>query len=496
MDKIIKLSSTQSNFDTINKNLVDFVINGGEVYDMKNSYLNFNISVDTSDHNEASSLPTHSGGVQVSNTDIDIDMDFNGLGQNFKSPNVCIIKNAYLSSANVGKIEDLRDVESIKLLTNSLEKPMSQQKDETYNGITGKLGYKPLKSPMRDLKRLGDVSSENKSKDLRVDLKDIFNSCESMMDTSKVGALKLHLECNFDRLNTIQALGASDSFWNLQNTYPDGVAENVFDDFGTSSGANSITTLTTSRRYRNDLYDSPWYVGQKIAISGKLNGSDLTPARERIITKIERNSTNPQKLDITLDAEYVGLSNGNTLTDMSAVGVDIASSTININSVELVLRVVENPTNVPSSITYYTYTKESDQPAQQANFSKVYQIEPNCMNVYVNTQHRGVPALANLESFRYRINNKEQTDRDIVMRSGLHRDQIRKTYLNNGRNLKNLSLQMLVRDNDDTNDRTNLDVICFPMKNLPEPSLLGLDLTCSSGGVSNLGIYKEIIKTI
>jgi|14_taG_2_1085336.scaffolds.fasta_scaffold00247_14 hypothetical protein len=495
MDKIIKLSSVQSDFNTSNKNLVDFVISKGEVYDMKNSYLNFNVSLDTTDTNEASNLPTNSGGRQISNCDIEIDMDFNGIGAKFLSPNVSIVKNAYLSADNVGKVEDLRDVESIKILTNSLEKTMSEQKDSTYKGITGKEGTKPIFSPIRDLKKLGDVESDNKTKDLRVELKDIFNSCDSVMDTNKTGNLKLHLECNFDRLSVSQSYGATDPFWNLQVVYPDDRQEGVFNDFGTASGSVSVKTLTASRKYRNDLRDSPYYVGQKLALTGTLNSNPIT-VRERKIVKIERNATTPDLLDLTFDSAYVDLVNGDELKDVSAVGVDIASSNVNINSVELVLKVLENPKNVPSNITYYTYSKESDQPAQQANFSKVYQIEPNCMNVYINTQNRGVPKLNNLESFRYRIDNKEQTDRKINMRSGLHRDQIRKTYLNNGRQLKNVSLQALTSLGDDQEDRANMDVICFPMKNNPEPSLLGLDLTCSSGGVSNLGIYKEIIKTI
>ena len=60
MDKIIKLNSKQGQFEAganATKLLCDFTIPAGEVYNLKESYINVNLKVNSTDTNETQNLP-------------------------------------------------------------------------------------------------------------------------------------------------------------------------------------------------------------------------------------------------------------------------------------------------------------------------------------------------------------------------------------------------------------------------------------------------------
>jgi hypothetical protein len=122
MDKIVKLNSKQGSFDSLpnansTKLFADFTVPGGAVYNMANSYINVNCRVSTTDTNTASNLPQNSGGNSIYQFDVGLTDDTLSVSDRVV-PNVALVKNAFLKSQNLGKIDDIRRVDRLKTFLN------------------------------------------------------------------------------------------------------------------------------------------------------------------------------------------------------------------------------------------------------------------------------------------------------------------------------------------------------------------------------------------
>ena len=114
MDRIQKLNSKQGSFDagaSATKLFADFTIPSGSVYNMKDSYINVALAVNNIDSNVSPSMPTTSGGQGVHANELTI---FDSNLQFGLVPNVALVKNAFMSGAKVGKIDDVRRVDALK----------------------------------------------------------------------------------------------------------------------------------------------------------------------------------------------------------------------------------------------------------------------------------------------------------------------------------------------------------------------------------------------
>ena len=318
---------------------------------------------------------------------------------------------------------------------------------------------------------------------------------------------------NIVRLNTSEnttSPAGTDNYWDDTRGFSRMDAQ-TYSGAGTDAIGTDYPLITTDEYSRSNYkIISPWYVGQKVRYTGSIIGPGNTPAgnyvRERVITNIQfqedGNGLETGKLEITLDTLIIGLTAGQTeashLVPVMAV-VPPATQQVDINSCEIVLRVVENPSSVPSSLSYIDYDTENDNGNANGSFRKNYQIEPNTQTVYVSfgTGISSSVGATTISDWRYSLDNISMVNRPIEWYSPHHLDLLNQAYLNKDLQIKNISQENILVNNESysANSRAN-DVAVFPCLLKSEQQLLNLEFNCSANGINSLNIYKEVQKTI
>ena len=523
MDKVIKINSKQGTFDAgtgATKRLCDFHVSGGEVYNFKESYININLQVETTDTNEnpdANPPVAHSGGrgVQL----VDLGIQDNTIGNsNTLLPNVCLVKNMNLRSQNLGRLDDIRRLDHLNHIKYNYEKDTNDKIDASYYSLSGaKQDTQWRNSPFQRLEKDGSNVSVNKPHNVRIglgEISDLFN--EEMVDCNRLGSLDLHLELNLDKLRVHQQLGGSvqatpqpedrDFVW---FETPEGYVgnNNVFSPSPVSTVANTpVNSLITVNKFSpNDFKTrSPFWTGQKLTFSGFKGVSGATnvfPATERIISSLNYDNTTGF-ITLNLDAPLTLLPVGELVEDIICVGTNFATSKIVVNKIEMVLKVVNNPVNVPTQLSYYTYKTEEDNLNNRVNVNKNYQVQGDAQNLYIGFGGDVVNTLGatSIENYRIQLNNDDLVNRDIDMNGSIHDDLVNKTYLNNQRVLKNLTHNMIdiTKTNDENLTFSHSILTPLTQRTDLEQSILGLEFNTTGGGngINDIKIYQEVLKTI
>ena len=515
MDKIIKLSSKQGQFDAgagATKLLCDFTIPSGEVYNLRDSYVNVNLKINTFDTTETPNLPDQSGGKGVAMCGLNI---LSGNTSNLLLPNVCLVKNAFMSSQNKGKIDDVRRCDMLKNILYSYEHDLHDREDESYYSLSGtKMETGINRTPfMREVKEGSELSSQE-NHNVKIRLGEIFDICnEPLYDGNNYGDTEIHLELNLDKLRVTQYLHSTDPFWVKTPEGQANASQEIEDiDYVAPAGGGNMPTFQVTAKNTYSTLEfkktSPWYVGQKLtfAFTDHLNANFT--GRERIVTGINYDNTTG-KVTMTLDEQlYIGgLPNAGTtkIENIVATGTDItANSTIDVNKIELVLQVVNNPSNVPSQLSYYTYSLEEDNYSGRDTNSKNYHIDDNCANVYVGFGSDILSSLDGggnfIENYRITQDNIDKYGRNIEYNRPLHFDVVSQVYLNNGRKLKRILNELFETDQENENNLVDVDKLAFPVNERTDnqQSILGLEVntTVGQGGINNIRIYQEKIATI
>ena len=526
MDKVIKINSKQGSFDAgvgTNKKLCDFTLARGSVYNLKDSYVNINLQFETTDTNETADSPVvaYGGGrgVQI----VDLSLHDNTLNnKNVILPNVALVKNASMRSQKLGRIDDVRRCDHLKSMLYGFEKDTNDKTDASYYSLSGtKQGNNWRNSPFQILEKEGTNDSINTNHDVRIKLGEIFDICnEEQVDCNRLGDVDIHLELNLDKLRVNQQLGTNiggggrDEVWG-ETRAGQTDANNVFDDSAVATGAEDLMFVITKATYRPDNFktNSPFHVGQKLIVSGSKgtggtqNPWNPSPSRERIIKEIEYDNTTG-KLKITFDNYLISLTATQNATSLVCRGTDIATSSIVVNKIEMVVKVVSNPTNVPNQLTYYTYKTEEDNLGNRQNVNKNYSVQGDCENVYigyggdiVNTTHvQGQAHQSIINNYRLQLNNVDIVNRDIVPHLAIHHDLVRKTYLNNQRKLKGIGYTGMSLDKENDTNMMLTNVIMTPLleRDDLEQSILSVEMNTDTAGrgVNDIKIYQELIKTI
>jgi hypothetical protein len=342
-------------------------------------------------------------------------------------------------------------------------------------------------------------------------LSDLFDFCnEEQVDCNRLGDLNLHLEMNFDKLRVKQEGGASADIYDYVPKHQSGgsvKAIKEFDDINyvaPSSGTTmAVDELTCSVVFSIKDYKTqcPYYVNQKISISGTVNGTPLAQARERVIQEITFDESTG-KVTLKLDTQVVGLSTaGNTFTAIEVDGVNLATSSISINKMELVLEEVAEPENVPDNYVYYSYDTEEDNHGGRLSVKKNYLIDSNCMNAYIGFGDGIISTLGNgsLDSYRITQDNVDLYDRDVNNLDPLHYENISRVYMNNDRELRNVKEDLIDRTEENKDALTgDFDAILFTTleRDDNQMSVLGLEIQTSTQGVNQMRIFQEKKKVI
>ena len=267
MNKFVKIPSNEGGSFTQARNLVNFTIPDTAVYDLSESYVNLDISVDV-----VSTLPA---------LDPYYTIDFRYATSTVCPFNIALVKNCRLTSRKYGQLADVRRVDILRQNLNQVLLSRKQKDGQEYNSFQRGFSDNGLKvSPWLEARGEGTVPSRYLNHPIRIPLSQLFNIGSSTnYDATKMGETKLHLELNPGKftLHQTQGAGTRATQWGqTQNT--------TFQDI---TGPAPETLTSTTKQPFDTLQDSPFWVGQLIDISGTQVGNALALSQQNTITGVE-----------------------------------------------------------------------------------------------------------------------------------------------------------------------------------------------------------------
>ena len=522
--RFVKMTALEGTFSPV-QNMVSFSIPAGMKLDLSECSVIVDLGITTTTTNAPSAPPTGQFGSEPSGGSIyNIAVLPDDAGQtNTVLPNVYYVKNADIRCERVGAIESLRAVNTLRLALDIYENDLETKQGEQYLGggnsdaIGGMNG-----SPFRDLVRQGTILSRNRSAQLRIPLRHIFDVAHTpVWDTSKYGRTDVRLEMAFDKLSTKQTMGQTDANWTNADFGVYGALDPANAGSAAPAGGLLVKDFATTKTYTHPEEETPFYTGQRLIIQYTITatGGAATVfsiangnARERTLTGISYNNTHTKKLTIAFD-DAIPMAVGDVMSAVTCVGVDAATKTIIYNKVELEMKQVSAPT--PASVEYTTYNTEEDSgfSATQININKQYTCEGQADTLVVCAMgsNGGVQRMnptTKINSSRITINNKEETPEAVVGRNRetnnvaqanpLYYDRVDRTFFNMGDDLECLNERQLgfnfgLQNNPTT---TIASALLNPLPVMAMSKQVQLDLDYTAGEITQLNLYKRIVKQI
>jgi len=482
MDKYIKYNSTQGGPFTNSQNLCDFQIPSDGVYNLRDSYITLNVKVDVEEAETASGL-----GVYVSN------LLWASSGTDHpKFQNVTLVKNCSMSCARRGAIENIRRVDVLKMNLATLAKNQRTRFDESY--LAANQLIDPINGAQfgiaQDITKLGSTKSRNLDiVPVQIKLSDLFEFCNTPeFDTEKAGATRIHLELNVDKIFPVQA--------NLRSSWPNADFK-FMNDVTATSDAQEVRRLVVTQKVP-DLNVSPFYVGQKLTVSGDNNGSAITPA-PAVVSSIALAADGT----MTLTFENAITTLATTGDVFNNVEVDVtawSSASVEFSFAEIALKKVMSPMGM-DEISYSTYSTDESNGNGLLSYQRQFQVEPEAVNVlamFPSAFDDLVSENNDINSFRFRINNHDATDRDVSKNSPLYYDRLGMTLGNMGMRLRGLAQNAgapnETTDWDSVYTKAGLNIIVManPLPQTMNEKNLQVNIAAGGGGVKKIILYKEL----
>jgi len=392
---------------------------------------------------------------------------------------ISLVKNCSISTDSVGMLENVR---RNNILKQNLKDVMLSQADKlsqvnsTYNMIGNyRDGHNIL---CRQVERYGTTNSRLIQSPIRIDLKDLFALGGLTAYPSKLGNTRIHLELQPDVMVAKQ-LNANGAVLEGLEVQP------------ITTGDTSINVAYPQER------PNPFYNGLRILVP--IDGAAATEAH--VITGIEYDTTIDSYV-LTLDSAVT--TDLTAATDFSAtaytsVGTNLAFS---INKVEIVLKKYINPLPAMPSLTYRTFTTEEVNGFPIGNYSKMFYLEPECVNLFILFPGIAENQLVSVEdpalSYRLRVDNEDLTNRDVVVNTPLYFDRINMTFNNAGKDfkLKNLRMTNNAVSSRPVDSITNkLMMICTPVPPTQKEKLLQVNITASVA-VPRMILFKQCLRSV
>ncbi len=508
MDKIFKVYSVQSEDLSSTQDLLDFEIPEGEMLDLSKSYVSINARV------AGDGTGNHAGGIFNIEGVFEMVDAANSRTSDYV-PNIALVKNARMVSSQKGMVEELRDVNQLRLLLKNVYESRDKYLSRQHTGLQGiRRG-----EIWGDLSPLIDVTSETGTgtgkyidKRIKIPLSDILEIGKvTEFDTGRIGKCKLHLELDMGRLSAAHVQPDVKYFTTDNSGKQNGVLVN------TAVAGTLLTAVLgdgTPKTYDEDYQEHlPYYVGMPVVVgSGTLDGADLSNAKN-VITDISYNSTTGA-VTLTFGTSFGTIAAAGTVGVMiqPAAPGDVTAS-ITLGQAELVLHALgsnNKPASPPAEIEFMKYTLERDDGQGNKGFKRQYEVEPNATNLIVLEKNLSNELLSNLPSdggYRVAINNELQNDRNVFNYNPLFYHQLSKFSLNQGEEINNVGNIQYVKNpaydvaapNNDENRGTlnQLNYIVQPLPITSGMKLVELDIEHSAAaGVKGLNIYKQVVSTI
>jgi hypothetical protein len=533
MESIIKISSEQGFSQTWapadvatappTLKLLDFVIpaNTG-TYDLGSCFINLNMEIlPGANANQPASATADDA---LYNDEIVLTQNKTAAVKVYMGDVAQMVRNADMTCSERGMVESIRRVGLLRTVLWNMENDYTEQHDGNNNIGTffGRRGvgnrttsFLQIMGNNTSVAGVADTSikASRISRDMRINLSDLFGVGSALWNTDIYGATRIHLEV-MPQLLDIYTDGGNennDAFTGQgQNaTYgaiqPYTVASGLGQianggDLGTTSPL--VTTLT----YDDFQLNMPFFVGQAIQCDFTVTAG--AQVAYSIIDAIEynlgTNATNPpagsgQVRITTRDSLYnngTGGAEDVTGITIRALTSDNATSKIRINNAEIVLSNLPS-VNGPDGIDYRTYSTEETQGSGATTFNKQIIVEPNAQNLIVANCDTGANiASRTWESYRMSIDNVDVTgNRDVAQRKPLHRERILRTFNNRGQDISNLSLNLLaVAETQGTANQIAFDPIFETLPLTQDQKIVNFKIT--SAGAQDVVFFKELVKSI
>ena len=507
LNQIVKYPSEQSAFDTSgSKNNVDFVLPGGQVYDLSRSYIA--ITVD-------SRSATTAGLEFIAKNYLSLGTSVDGTASNsnnaiFLPSQASIIKNAHISSQNAGKISDIRRVDKYAFTKALYSKSTEDQRNDLGTMNSHIVEQSTQSGNSVEFNTYGNELSRYRTHDIRIPLKEIMPYCRtSAHDGNRHGDTRLHTEINFDKFTRVEVSlsGVIEAPQTASAATADNEGTTKIDEMENITVAlgNPATqlTLVTKAKYasKNGM---PFFVGEVVVVAGTYTpdgGAEALPAQQKTIVEIVQNADD--SVSLVLDSAITtttALATGKVISalEVSDLANDTATETLTINNVELVTEIVQDaPKSGP--ITYDTVLSEEDTYTAGNSLNRVYDVPPMTKNVYIMFfKNNGVvSADQHLNTYRVTLDNVEQSQGPVTMSGPEHYDNIIRTFSNGGGELNNLSeryFKSFGRGNLKQGIVSNM--IAYPVPFLNRSQKLQIELTADTGQnlQGRLIVYYDVVK--
>jgi hypothetical protein len=506
MDKFVKILSTESGEITATDNLRNFRIPQGESYSLRDSYINFNCSVDIVD------APAQGGTNGGSDGVYGVNVSWNETAKPL-AKNIALVKNASLRSSMKGNIENLRRVDILKENLAVLDKSVGESRNESYIDISQIIN--PINIQRYGLftqyNKTGAIKSEtSRNVPISVRLSDIFQFCETdEYDTERGGGLEINLELNRDKLVADALVPNAEAvptqfkrFMNVDTT-------------GEPLNALVVGTEATQLRVQ-DLDQSPYYVGQKIRLqaTGQTTGAPVVaPAnidKHCVIAGIEWdrkggvNNTDQSKtgkMTLTFVENWSpALTAGQSYDTISCTLVAPASTTLRMNNAELVLKKLnESEKSNLDAINYTTFSCEEGSAGGSQGFQNLFTVEGEATQAFMSFTNGELLSNANLLTFRCALNNIDLTDRDVAVQSPLYYDRLSQSLRGMGYSLRDTHLNSGKTSELNWSDvYGDADNQCRPLVaslfRTESNKFLQVRTTAGANGLNNFQLFKAIPK--
>ncbi len=552
LNQIVKIPAEQASFSLGGQdNNVDFTLPGGSIYNLSESYVNINLRNEFDIENGADR------DIKLARVTLDLGDLVDGTASSTANNNnsqyiptmASLVKNAYMSSQNGGKISDLRRCDKYNFVK-SYYKKSSEDNRNSLGKFTG-LNFDDVVNTgsENEFNKIGNEVSRFQNHDIRIPLSDVIPYCRIKNHNGmKEGDTRIHLELNLDKLKASPSLfdeqGAVQNFIAPRccgkqpaDASSDGktnvaVMNQMAQIVVNTAIADQLTKIITLNQYPN-RNSVPFFVGMTIRIRADhdVNGGAVNPLQgpaidgsagqvdfiRRTITAVTK-TAGSDLITLTLDSAItdsrgggagLAIGNGDVIQSIVIVEEPTAFLQTTIVNIELVAEVVNGESAPKGPVVYETILSVEDNYPIAPLLNRVYEIPPMCKGFYIMFFKGGglVSDDANLQKYRITIDNIEQSTSSVVVGGGVYKNNIERVFMNNGE-----ALQCIKERNYDARTGKYYDdglsiknvlisgkgrnmMICQPTQFLQRSQKLQIELEAVGGNL--LGrhiIYYDVVK--
>ena len=388
-EKYIKIQSQQNGEFSSTNNRVDFIIPAsmGKI-SLRDSWVN------------VYAIPEYTGN-GVPEVIISWSPDgTQGNATNNYFNNVAIVKNAHISSSNKGMIESVRRTDVLRNMLHNFRSSYTTIRSESYmaaNQLKSLTNERHM-SAFNDTNNYGaTASSINQHTPIMVRLEDILDFCGAdIVDCQALGDTKVHLELNLNKLVAKE----------VSNTLITGSA--AVEDVANPAADTDISSLTLSGDF-NGVEDCPYWVGQRLKVTGNINGAAGTE-HEFTVSNIDRNLASGQ-IVLSSAATIFTVTNGNGgATGMTLTVVAAGATSLKFPLCEVVVKQLDPATEAPDTLLYNqydTFELNGNNLGSYTNTVEVNGAATNALICPIAAANGLQVSLDSLESYRLACNNIE-----------------------------------------------------------------------------------------